>query len=59
LIEIREVLRACLSGLGQRPTARLGGLDRKIAARYIEAAQESRWPRDGAPAVARKVRRKL
>jgi transposase len=47
VIEVREVLRAWLSGLGQRPAARQAGVDRKTAARYIEAAQEVGVARDG------------
>ena len=47
MIEVREVLRAWLSGLGQRPAARQAGVDRKTAARYIEAAQEVGVARDG------------
>jgi predicted DNA-binding transcriptional regulator YafY len=38
--QVREVLRAWLSGVGQRPAAKRAGVDRKTAARYIEAAQE-------------------
>ena len=45
--QVREVLRAWLSGLGQRPAARQAGVDRKTAARYIEAAQAVGVARDG------------
>jgi transposase len=45
--QVREVLRAWLSGVGQRPAAKRAGVDRKTAARYIEAAQEVGVARDG------------
>lgn len=47
MIEVREVLRAWMSGLGQRPAARQAGVDRKTAERYIKAAQAVGVVRDG------------
>ena len=45
--EIREVLRAWLSGTGLRRVAEQAGVDRKTARRYVEAAVEAGLVRDG------------
>jgi hypothetical protein len=45
--EIREVLRAWLSGAGLRRVAAQAGVDRKTARRYVEAAVEAGLARDG------------
>jgi transposase len=45
--EIREVLRAWLSGAGLRPVAEQAGVDRKTARRYVSAAVEAGLARDG------------
>src|SRR6516162_6847861 len=45
--QVREVLRAWLSGTGKRPAARRAGVDVKTAQRYIKAAQEAGLARDG------------
>src|SRR6516162_5272129 len=45
--QVREVLRAWLSGAGKRPAARRAGVDVKTAQRYIKAAQEAGLARDG------------
>ncbi|WP_246868497.1 IS21 family transposase [Saccharopolyspora sp. ASAGF58] len=47
VIEVREVLRAWLSGAGLRVVAERAGVDRKTARRYVEAAQEAGLTRDG------------
>jgi transposase len=47
--EIREVLRAWLSGAGLRKAAERAGVDRKTARRYVEAAAEAGLARDGGP----------
>ena len=47
--EIREVLRAWLSGAGLRKVAEQAGVDRKTARRYVEAAVEAGLARDGGP----------
>jgi len=39
VVEVREVLRAWLEGLGLRRVAERAGVDRKTARRYVEAAQ--------------------
>ena len=44
--EVKEVLRAWLSGLGKRPAAARAGVNVKTAARYIRAAQEASLSRD-------------
>jgi transposase len=44
--EVKEVLRAWLSGLGKRPAAARAGVNVKTAARYIRAAQEAGLSRD-------------
>jgi hypothetical protein len=45
--EIREVLRAWLSGVGLRRVAEQAGVDRKTARRYVEAAVAAGLARDG------------
>jgi transposase len=45
--EIREVLRAWLSGIGLRRVAEQAGVDRKTARRYVEAAVAAGLVRDG------------
>jgi transposase len=45
--EIREVLRAWLSGAGLRRVAEQAGVDRKTARRYVSAAVEAGLARDG------------
>jgi hypothetical protein len=45
--EIREVLRAWLSGVGLRQVAAEAGVDRKTARRYVQAAVEAGLARDG------------
>jgi transposase len=45
--EIREVLRAWLSGTGLRRVAEQAGVDRKTARRYVEAAVAAGLTRDG------------
>jgi hypothetical protein len=47
--EIREVLRAWLSGSGLRKVAEQAGVDRKTARRYVAAAAEAGLARDGGP----------
>jgi len=41
VIEVREVLRGWLSGVGLRVVAAQAGVDRKTARRYVAAAQEA------------------
>jgi transposase len=48
--EIREVLRAWLSGAGLRQVAAQAGVDRKTARRYVQAAVEAGLARDGGAA---------
>src|SRR5690242_4228167 len=45
--EIREVLRAWLSGVGLRQVARQAGVDRKTARRYVQAAVDAGLALDG------------
>jgi hypothetical protein len=45
--EIREVLRAWLSGIGLRRVAEQAGVDRKTARRYVDAAVAAGLVRDG------------
>jgi transposase len=47
--EIREVLRAWLSGAGLRKVAEQAGVDRKTARRYVAAAAEAGLARDRGP----------
>jgi hypothetical protein len=46
VIEVREVLRAWLSGAGFRRVAELAGVDRKTARRYVAAAVAAGLDRD-------------
>jgi predicted DNA-binding transcriptional regulator YafY len=46
VIEVREVLRGWLSGVGLRVVAAHAGVDRKTARRYIAAAQEAGLTRE-------------
>jgi hypothetical protein len=46
-MEIREVLRAWLSGAGLRQVAAQAGVDRKTARRYVQAGAEAGLARDG------------
>ena len=50
MIEIREILRLWLRGLGLREVARLCGTDRKTVRRYVEVARSSGLDRDGGAA---------
>jgi hypothetical protein len=45
--EIREVLRARLSGTGLRKVAAQAGVDRKTARRYVQTALQAGLTRDG------------
>jgi hypothetical protein len=47
VIEIREVLRAWLAGVGLRMVAAQAGVDRKTARRYVAAAVAAGLDRDG------------
>jgi transposase len=47
VIEVREVLRAWLSGAGLRTAGERAGVDRKTARRYVAAAQAAGVDRDG------------
>lgn len=47
VVEVREVLRAWLSGAGLRVVARRSGVDRKTARRYVLAAEAAGVVRDG------------
>jgi transposase len=47
VVQIREVLRWWLAGKGERPAARLAGVDRKTARRYIAGAIEAGVDRSG------------
>ena len=47
VVEIREVLRAWLSGAGLRQVAAQAGVDRKTARRYVQAAEEAGLVRNG------------
>ena len=47
VIEIREVLRAWMSGAGTRTAAARAGVDRKTARRYVDAAVAAGLDRDG------------
>jgi transposase len=47
VIEVREVLRAWLSGAGLRTVAAQAGLDRKTARRYVQAAEAAGVVRGG------------
>lgn len=47
VIEVREILRAWLSGKGQRKVAEQAGVDRKTVRRYVDAAEAAGLARDG------------
>ena len=47
VVEVREVLRAWLSGVGLRTVAEQAGVDRKTARRYVQAAEAAGVVRDG------------
>ena len=47
MIEIREMLRLWLQGLGLREVARLSGTDRKTVRRYVDRARGCGLDRDG------------
>jgi hypothetical protein len=47
VIEVRELLRAWLSGVGLRTVATRAGVDRKTARRYVDAALAEGLDRDG------------
>ena len=47
VIQVKEVLRAWLAGLGKRPAARRADVNVKTAARYIAAARQAGLVRDG------------
>ena len=47
VIEVRELLRAWLSGVGLRTVAARAGVDRKTARRYVDAAVAEGLDRDG------------
>lgn len=49
MIEIVEVLRLWLQGLGLREVARLSGTDRKTVRRYVDRARACGLDRDGGP----------
>ena len=46
MVEVREVLRGWLDGVGLRRVAARAGVDRKTARRYVQAAQEAGLTRD-------------
>lgn len=50
VVEVREVLRAWLDGVGLRTVAERAGVDRKTARRYVAAAQAAGVVRDGGQA---------
>jgi hypothetical protein len=47
VVEIREVLREWIRGLGLRKIGKLAGVDRKTVRRYVRLAQEFGVTRDG------------
>ena len=47
MFEIREVLRLWIMGKGFRAIAKLSGVDRKTARRYVEGAVSCELTRDG------------
>jgi len=49
MVEVREVLRGWLDGVGLRTVAARAGVDRKTARRYVQAAQEAGLSRDAGP----------
>jgi transposase len=46
VIEVREILRAWMSGSGMRKVAAQAGVDRKTARRYVDAAEAAGLDRD-------------
>src|SRR6186997_1427338 len=46
VVEVREVLRGWLDGVGLRTVAARAGVDRKTARRYVQAAQDAGLTRD-------------
>jgi DNA-directed RNA polymerase specialized sigma24 family protein len=50
VIEIREILRLWLQGLGLREVARLSGTDRKTVRRYVDRAARAGWTATVTPA---------
>jgi hypothetical protein len=46
VVEVREVLRGWLDGVGLRTVAARAWVDRKTARRYVQAAQEAGLTRD-------------
>jgi predicted DNA-binding transcriptional regulator YafY len=51
VVEVREVLRGWLDGVGLRTVAARAGVDRKTARRYVQAAQEAGLTRDAGPSA--------
>jgi transposase len=51
VVEVREVLRGWLDGVGLRKVAARAGVDRKTARRYVQAAQEAGLTRDAGPSA--------
>jgi transposase len=49
VVEVREVLRGWLDGVGLRTVAARAGVDRKTARRYVQAALEAGLTRDCSP----------
>ncbi len=49
VVEIREVLRAWLDGVGLRTVGERAGVDRKTARRYVQAAEAAGLVRDAWP----------
>jgi hypothetical protein len=49
MVEVCEVLRGWLDGVGLRTVAARAGVDRKTARRYVQAAQEAGLTRDCSP----------
>jgi hypothetical protein len=47
VIEVREMLRVWMLGAGLRRLGALGGVDRKTARRYVNAAVQAGLDRDG------------
>ena len=46
VVEVREVLRGWLDGVGLRTVAERAGVDRKTARRYVQAAEAAGLSRD-------------
>jgi transposase len=51
VVEVREVLRGWLDGVGLRTVAARAGVDRKTARRYVQAALEAGLTRDAGPSA--------